>query len=227
MQASGLGTACVSPSSKEPCALGCGLHYGPGEGHNCVEVSAVKAARPLVSGDAVKVEVITGGVQGETAIFISNAAAARGVAEEVFIADLNLRVGALVEAHLQTEPFLLDSDERGGFDRRGCVEDEMDADCAAAAIRGFPESGEVLGMRDRHAEIKASILLRRVTVGGGLRASFHTWLRGQWLRASGDGGHHKGSGDPAARDVRHDAHVGVFPLLIELRGLSLRDHTAA
>jgi hypothetical protein len=27
--------------------------------------------------------------------------------------------------------------------------------------------------------------------------------------------------------VRHDAHVGVFPWLIILRGLSLRDHTAA
>ena len=52
-----------SPSSKEPCALGCGLQHGPGEGHNCVEVFAVKAARPLVSGDAVKIEVVTGGVQ--------------------------------------------------------------------------------------------------------------------------------------------------------------------
>jgi hypothetical protein len=27
--------------------------------------------------------------------------------------------------------------------------------------------------------------------------------------------------------VRHDAHLGIFPLLIKLRGLSLRDHTAA
>ena len=98
----------------------------------------------------------------------------------------------------------------------------MDADCAAMRVRGFPESGEVFGLSDRRAEIEASILLRQVTVRAGLRASFY-----QWQRASGDGGHYKGSGDPAARDVRHDAHVGVFPLLIELRGLSLRDHTAA
>jgi hypothetical protein len=222
VQASGLGTTGVSPGSKEPSALGCGLQHGPGEGHNCVKVFAVKAACPLVSGNAVKVEVVTGGVQGETAIFISHAAAARGVAEEVFIADLNLRFGAPVEAYLQTEPFLLDSDERGDFDRRGCVEDEMDADCATSRVRGFPESGEVFGVSDRRAEIEASILLRRVTVRAGLRASFHPWQR-----AGGDGGHHKGSGDPAARDVRHDAHVGVFPWLIELRGLSLRDHTAA
>jgi hypothetical protein len=222
VQASGLGTTCVSPGSKQPCALGCRLQHGPSEGHNCVEVVAVKAAGPLVSRDAVKVEVVTGGVQGEAAIFISKAAAARGVAEEVFIADLNLRFGAPVETHLQTEPFLLDSDERGGFDRRGCVEDEMDADCATSRVRGFPESGEVLGMHDRRAEIEASILLRRVIVRAGLRAGFHPWQR-----AGGDAGHHKGSGDPAARDVRHDAHVGVFPLLIKLRGLSLRDHTAA
>ena len=173
MQASGLGTTGVSPGSKEPCALGCGLQHGPGEGHNCVEVFAVKAACPLVSGNAVKVEVVTGGVQGEAAIFISNAAAARGVAEEVFVADLNLRFGAPIETHLQAKPFLLDSDERGGFDRRGCVEDEMDADRAATAISGLPESGEVFGLSDRRAEIEASILLRRVIVRAGLRASFY------------------------------------------------------
>ena len=55
-----------------------------------VEVFAVKAAGPLVSRDAVKVEVISGEVQGETAIFISRAAAARRIAEEIFFADLNL-----------------------------------------------------------------------------------------------------------------------------------------
>src|SRR4051794_38425980 len=164
-------------------------------------------------------------MQRKAAAFITNATASHGVAEAVLLEQCKFCCVAPVEPDLQAKPFLFGPVERDCFDRKCGVQQEMEADGAAMAIGRFPESGQIFGVRNRSAEIEASIfvfprkgivLLRRGTIRCGLRTGF----AGE-QDARRDGSCREPSSDHAARDVEHDAHEGIHLLVdcgVELWG---------
>jgi len=76
-------------------------------------------------------------MQAESTIIVSDAAAARRIAEEVLFAELENSSGSLVYPQLEIDPRLFDSDERGCVRRYRRREDEMDADRTAVTVRNF------------------------------------------------------------------------------------------
>jgi len=105
-------------------------------------------------------------MEGQSSIFESNAPTSRGIGEVVLVADLDRRSASVEHAHLKVLPRLGNSVQRSRLTRNRCIQLEVNANCASAAVRGLPEPRESFRMLDLLPSIEALILRCGHRAGG-------------------------------------------------------------